>query len=148
MSVERNRVWARLAGDLAGRGVAALAEELVQGWEERELLAFLICLLLCCFVSIAIAVALALPSRLYNDLRRHSICAVSLAISSLTTAMIRLLHHKSWRELSPDDRRTNKQTAVPPPSRPADHVECLLKRHASSIVVQPSSLFRNISTAR
>ena len=26
-SVERNRVWARLAGDLAGRGVAALAKE-------------------------------------------------------------------------------------------------------------------------
>lgn len=52
MERERNRVHARLAGDLAGRGVGALAKELElgrkRGGRARRMLV-LICLLLCVF---------------------------------------------------------------------------------------------------
>ena len=62
--LEFGTVW---RGILAGRGVAALAKELVLGCAAavRGVLAFLICLLLLCiFVRIAIAIAFELLSRL------------------------------------------------------------------------------------
>ena len=83
--------------------------------------------------SIAIAVAFALPSRSCIDLAAPD-SVPSLPIS-LTTAMIRLLHHrplaidKSWRELSPDpETETIKRLRL----RLSDHAETMLKRHASS----------------
>jgi hypothetical protein len=58
--VERNRVWARLAGDLAGRGVAALAKEssswdacMQMGRVACFLELFIVVLLLCMFAGIA-----------------------------------------------------------------------------------------------